>query len=151
MRATMVTDAGHPGRANEDFTAALPDAAILIDGAGIPGGESTCHHGITWYATHLGAALLSRLTLGHPLPAALADAIDQVTHSHRDSCAVADPISPGLDQALANLNQPMKTGAHKHEKSARRHLRRAPKSEEIASPPSADDAVEDDSAPEPSE
>ena len=61
------------------------------------------------------------------------------------------PISPALDQVLVNLNQPMKAGAHKHDKSARRHLRRAPKSEEIASPPSANDAVEEDSAPEPSE
>jgi hypothetical protein len=66
------------------------------------------------------------------------------------------PISPALDQALASLNQPMKAGARKHEKSARRHLRRAPKSEtpksdESAPPASASDTGEDESAPESSE
>jgi len=61
------------------------------------------------------------------------------------------PISPALDQALVALNQPIKPGAHKHEKNARRHLRRAPKSEEAAPPATATDAVDDDSAPEPSE
>jgi murein DD-endopeptidase MepM/ murein hydrolase activator NlpD len=60
------------------------------------------------------------------------------------------PITPALDQALANLNQPMKPGAHKHEKSARRHLRRA-KSEDAPAPAGNSDAVEDDSAPESSE
>lgn len=37
MRVTMASGAARDGRANEDFTGAVPTAAVLIDGAGIPG------------------------------------------------------------------------------------------------------------------
>ncbi len=49
---------------NEDFTGAVPTAAVLIDGAGIPGTESICRHGVAWYAGRLGGSLLSLLSLG---------------------------------------------------------------------------------------
>ncbi|MEV6347470.1 hypothetical protein [Actinoplanes sp. NPDC051851] len=94
MRVAMASLAGHPGRANEDFVAALPAAtlpaavrstaasstaasptaalpaaslpvaAVLIDGADIPGMESVCHHGVAWYASRLGSSLLELLALG---------------------------------------------------------------------------------------
>ncbi|GAA3718669.1 protein phosphatase 2C domain-containing protein [Nonomuraea antimicrobica] len=97
-------------RANEDFTAAGPAAAVLIDGAGIPGAESICRHGVAWYAHRLGGALLSLLAPVSPLSPArsltalLAEAIEQVTGDHRDTCDVADPISPSATVAVLRLS-----------------------------------------------
>jgi hypothetical protein len=97
MRVTMTSAAAaRPGRVNEDFAGAVPLAAVLIDGAGIPGGEAVCRHGVAWYAGRLGGSLLSLLALvpDRSLAALLAEAIEQVTDDHRNTCAVADPISP---------------------------------------------------------
>ena len=57
----MATSAGEAGRPNEDFAGAVPGAAVLLDGAGIPGTESICSHGVAWYTHRLGGALLGRL------------------------------------------------------------------------------------------
>ena len=40
MHVSMATDAGKAGQPNEDFAGAVPGAAVLLDGAGIPGTES---------------------------------------------------------------------------------------------------------------
>jgi hypothetical protein len=106
MRVTMRSAAARTGRANEDFTGALPAAAVLIDGAGIPGTESICRHGVAWYAARLGGSLLSLLSLGpgRSLTALLAEAIEQVTDDHRDTCDVADPISPSATVAILRLS-----------------------------------------------
>ncbi|MCA2223602.1 integrase [Nonomuraea aurantiaca] len=103
---TMTSVAKGTGRANEDFTGAVPTAAVLVDGAGIPGGESTCRHGVAWYAGRLGGSLLSLLPLvgDRGLPALLAAAIEQVTDDHRDTCDVADPISPSAAVAVLRLS-----------------------------------------------
>ncbi|WBB68387.1 hypothetical protein [Micromonospora sp. WMMD812] len=101
----MTSAAARTGRVNEDFTGAVPTAAVLIDGAGIPGAESICRHGVAWYAIRLGGALLSHLSLApdRSLPALLGEAIQQVTDDHRDTCDVANPISPSA--AVAVLRQ----------------------------------------------
>ncbi|MGH3678906.1 MAG: hypothetical protein ACRDT2_01045 [Natronosporangium sp.] len=93
----------HP---NEDFTGAVPTAAVLIDGAGIPGTESICRHGVAWYASRLGGSLLSRLSLApdRSLPVLLAEAIEQVTDDHRDTCDVANPISPMATVAILRVS-----------------------------------------------
>ncbi|WP_218011148.1 protein phosphatase 2C domain-containing protein [Herbidospora mongoliensis] len=88
------------GRVNEDFTGATPTAAVLIDGAGIPGAESTCRHGVAWYAHRLGGGLLGLLSLPRSLPAILAEAITLVTDAHRDTCDVTNPISPSAAVAI---------------------------------------------------
>ncbi|MFC8079067.1 integrase [Streptomyces sp. NPDC057307] len=95
-----------PGRVNEDFTGAVPTAAVLIDGAGIPGAESTCRHGVAWYATRLGGTLLGLLALetDRGLAALLAAGIERVTDEHRDTCAVTDPISPSATVAVLRLS-----------------------------------------------
>ncbi len=102
MRVTMTSAAARTGRTNEDFTGAAPTAAVLIDGAGIPGAESICRHGVAWYATRLGGSLLSLLSLARDrsLTALLAETIEQVTDVHRDTCDVADPISPSATVAI---------------------------------------------------
>ena len=45
------------------YTGAVPAAAVLVDGAGIPGADSLCRHGVAWYAGRLGGGLLSLLSL----------------------------------------------------------------------------------------
>ncbi|MEU6714386.1 integrase [Nonomuraea sp. NPDC046802] len=106
MRVTMTSVAKRADRANEDFTCAGPTAAVLLDGAGIPGTESICRHGVAWYANRLGGSLLSLLSLvrDRSLSALLAQAIEQVTDDHRDTCDVANPISPSATVAIVRLS-----------------------------------------------
>src|SRR5690349_155692 len=98
----MASVAGHAGRANEDFTGAAEAAAVLIDGAGIPGADLVCRHGVAWYASRLGSSLLNLLFLEPEcdLAALLAEAIDHVTDDHRSTCDVANPISPSATAVI---------------------------------------------------
>ncbi|WP_409374822.1 PP2C family serine/threonine-protein phosphatase [Streptomyces griseolus] len=102
---TMTTTAARAGHTNEDFTGAVPAAAVLVDGAGVPGTESMCRHGVAWYAGRLGTSLLSRLSLApdHGLSTLLAEAVERVTDEHRDTCDVADPLSPSAAVAVLRL------------------------------------------------
>jgi hypothetical protein len=107
VRVTMTTSAaGRTGRVNEDFAGAVPTAAVLLDGAGIPGAASICRHGVAWYAHRLGGTLLGLLSLApeRSLTALLAEAITHVTDEHRDTCDVADPISPSATVAILRLS-----------------------------------------------
>jgi hypothetical protein len=92
-------------RVNQDFTGAGPAAAVVIDGAGIPGGEAVCRHGVAWYATRLGGTLLALLSLrpDRTLPAVLAEAVELVTDGHRATCDVTDPISPSAAVAVLRV------------------------------------------------
>ncbi|GGK62922.1 hypothetical protein Sme01_05020 [Sphaerisporangium melleum] len=108
MRVTMTSAAAaRAGRVNEDFTGAVPTAAVLIDGAGIPGAESVCRHGVAWYAGRLGCGLLGLLSQvpDRGLPAVLAEAIERVTGDHRDTCDVAAPISPSATVAILRVSR----------------------------------------------
>jgi hypothetical protein len=98
----MTSVAARTGRTNEDFAGAVPTAAVLVDGAGIPGSASICQHGVAWYANRLGGSLLGLLSLKRDrrLPALLAEAIEQVTADHRGTCDVADTISPSATVAV---------------------------------------------------
>lgn len=109
MRVSMTSVAKRADRANEDFTGAVPTAAVLLDGAGIPGTESICRHGVAWYAGRLGGSLLGLLSLNpdpdRGLPALLAEAIERVTDEHRDTCDIASPISPSATVAVLRLSE----------------------------------------------
>ncbi len=96
MRVSMVTSAGHVGRPNEDFVGAVPGAAVLLDGAGIPGTESICCHGVAWYTHRLGGALLGQLSRddGQDLATILATTIGEIAADHGDTCDITDPSSP---------------------------------------------------------
>jgi hypothetical protein len=98
----MVTSAGKAGRPNEDFAGAVPGAAVLLDGAGIPGTESICSHGVAWYTHRLGGALLGRLSRadGRDLAAMLATAIGEIAADHRDTCDITNPSSPQATVAM---------------------------------------------------
>jgi hypothetical protein len=105
MRVTMATDAGHPGRTNEDFAGAVPSGMVLVDGAGgIAGAEEVCHHGVSWYATRLGGALLGALSQDRSLRDVLAESIERITDEHRDTCDVAQPTSPYAAVAMLRFS-----------------------------------------------
>jgi hypothetical protein len=106
MKVLMASDSGHLGRPNEDFVGAVPGAVVLLDGAGIPGTDSICRHGVAWYSHTLGSTLLAQLSRepGIDLVAALADSIEQVSGQHRDTCDIADPRSPQSTVAIIRFH-----------------------------------------------
>ena len=105
MDVRLASSAGHPGRLNEDFVGAAPGGVVLIDGAGMPGTESICRHGVAWYAGTLGSTLLCLLSRRPEvdLGAALAESIDHVAGLHRHSCDLADPSSPQAAVAVVRF------------------------------------------------
>jgi len=107
MRVTMATSQGNPRGDNEDFVAAVPNAVVLLDGAGISGIEDICHHGVAWYTHRLGGALIARLSRedGRDLRDILGEAIEEVTDDHRDTCDVTNPSSPSATVALLRVNE----------------------------------------------
>ena len=96
MRVTLATSAGSAGQPNQDFVGAVPGAVVLLDGAGIPGTESICSHGVAWYTHRLGGALLGRLSRddGRDLAVILAAAIEETADDHSDTCDLTHPSSP---------------------------------------------------------
>lgn len=92
----MATGTAHPDRGNEDFVGAAPCAAVVVDGAGIPGAEHLCRHGVAWYARTLGTLFLAGLAPDGDvdLRTVLATAIGTVTDLHRDTCDVTHVSSP---------------------------------------------------------
>ena len=98
MQVVIATDPGSPDRPNEDFAAAAPGAAVLLDGATAPAGVDTgCIHGVAWYAHTLGTALLAGITaVPHvPLQQALAAAAGEVRTQHEHTCDLTKRKTPG--------------------------------------------------------
>ena len=97
MRIALATDAGTPGWPNEDFAAASPGAAVLLDGAtSRSGADIGCVHGVAWYARVLGTTLLAAIVAEPrvPLARALAGAIGEVRALHAGTCDLGNPDSP---------------------------------------------------------
>ncbi|SCG64811.1 hypothetical protein GA0070609_3998 [Micromonospora echinaurantiaca] len=103
----MTTSAGRAGRPNEDFVGAVPGAVVLLDGAGIPGTESICRHGVAWYTHRLGGVLLGRLSRddGRTLTTILAEAIAETAEDHRHTCDLTDPSSPQATVAIVRVDR----------------------------------------------
>jgi hypothetical protein len=86
-----------PGRRNEDFAAAGPDWAMVLDGATARAdADSGCAHDVRWLVRTLAAALARRLTLTED--AALADllaaAITETRDVHAGGCDLGNPDTP---------------------------------------------------------
>ena len=96
MLVTTASVVADRGRLDEDFVGAVPGAAVVVDGAFLPGAEGVCRHGVAWYARRLGGTLLSELGHGDDrgLAALLASAIERVTDEHRPTGDTAHPWSP---------------------------------------------------------
>jgi hypothetical protein len=98
IQAALATDPGTPGWPNEDFAAVTPAAAVLLDGATtVPrDADTSCAHGVAWYAQTLGATLLTAITAGPHilLGDALAGAISEIRARHEHTCDLASPRTP---------------------------------------------------------
>jgi hypothetical protein len=98
MQVVIATEPGSPGRPNEDFAAAAPGAAVLLDGATTPADTDTgCIHGVAWFARELGTALLAGITAvpSVPLQQALVAAAGQVRAQHEHTCDLTKRKTPG--------------------------------------------------------
>ena len=96
MKVVLGSQPAEPSWENEDFAAAVPGAAVLLDGAGVAGAETGCVHGIAWFSATLGGLLLSAISTQstRPLVECLADSIRAVRSLHGDTCDLAHRASP---------------------------------------------------------
>ncbi|AXH89728.1 protein phosphatase 2C domain-containing protein [Micromonospora aurantiaca] len=106
MQVAMATSPAKPDQPNEDFAGAIPNAVVLLDGAGLSGAKSTCTHGVAWYTRRLGGALLAQLAADDDqnLTDVLGQAIDQVADAHRGTCNISDPSSPSATVIIFRVN-----------------------------------------------
>ncbi|WP_035797997.1 protein phosphatase 2C domain-containing protein [Kitasatospora mediocidica] len=108
MRIEIATEPAHPGRPNEDFVAASPNAVVLLDGSGTPAGSDCgCTHGVAWYASRLGVNLLASIT-NQPertLTECLADAISRTAELHADTCDLSHPGTPSATVIAVRLTE----------------------------------------------
>lgn len=99
MRVVAATESGVPERPNEDHLEVGASTVIVIDGA-TARTETGCIHGVAWYAAQLGSAVQDRQYAETTLTAALAQAIDDVTALHRDTCDLGHPGTPSAVIAI---------------------------------------------------
>jgi hypothetical protein len=94
---------GSLSKANEDFVAASPSAAVVLDGLSAPPPLGTgCLHGTPWFVAQLGTQVISAATTGidEPLQDLVASAITRVADSHADSCDLDHPGTPSSSLAV---------------------------------------------------
>ena len=106
MLVRLATIPGRGDRPNEDFPGALPDCAVLLDGAGGPAEMPTgCVHGTDWYVRQLGARLLAWMGSrpGQTLTTMLADGIAEVSALHAGGCDLSAPGTPSTTVVMARL------------------------------------------------
>jgi hypothetical protein len=98
----LATMAGTADRPNEDYGAAGPDWAMVLDGAThFEGVETGCIHDVPWLVGNLAAALVEQLILGPGnLPEILACAIEVTCSAHVNTCDLTNPDSPSSTVAL---------------------------------------------------
>jgi hypothetical protein len=109
MRIALATDPGTRGWPNEDFAAAAPGAAVLLDGCTTTprGADTGCLHGVAWYARTLGTVFLAAITADPPAPLcdALAGAIAEVRARHEKTCDLASPRTPAATVIAVRAGQ----------------------------------------------
>jgi hypothetical protein len=99
MRASLATEPG--GLApNEDWAAATPSLAVVLDGLSTGGLDTGCSHGVPWYVAQLGGRIVAELSgPGASLAEGLACALDQVAALH----AGCDLMNPGTPSATVSI------------------------------------------------
>jgi len=99
MRSSFATSPGGT-RPNEDWCAATPTVAVVLDGLSTAGIGTGCEHGVPWFVQRLAGRLLS--ASGDPavsLRDALAEAIVQVAGLHR-ACDLSHGGTPSATVAI---------------------------------------------------
>jgi hypothetical protein len=89
----------------EDFVAATPNAVVVLDGVSVPAGmETGCAHGTPWYVQQLGTRLLVKVGTeardGTSLGDLLAEAIEETSALHSDTCDLSHPGTPAATVAV---------------------------------------------------
>ncbi|MET8623587.1 hypothetical protein ABZW30_07500 [Kitasatospora sp. NPDC004669] len=93
MRVSIATAPGG-ANPNEDWVAATPTLAVVLDGLSTAGLDTGCRHGVPWYVAQLGSHLVAALAeSGRPLADGLAQALDQVAALH-PGCDLGNPGTP---------------------------------------------------------
>ena len=103
MRVLLGSEPGAAERPNEDFAAAIPGAAVLLDGAGyVPDSATGCVHGVAWYARTLGGLLAAGACDDRvPLPDLVGRGIEQVSRMHAGTCDLRNPATPSATVIVA--------------------------------------------------
>jgi len=107
MLVQLATIPGRDDRPSEDFPGALPDCAVLLDGAGGPAEMPTgCVHGTDWYVRQLGVRLLAWMGARptEPLTGLLAEGITEVAARHAGTCDLGAPGTPSTTVVMARLH-----------------------------------------------
>lgn len=102
MRFELVTVPGTAERPNEDWASlALPASGqggslAVLDGVTPPRGDDGCVHGVPWFTSRLGGALLelSGSRRDMPLADVLAASIRRTADAHRKSCDLSHVRTP---------------------------------------------------------
>ena len=104
MDVRYATEAGTPGRPNEDYVVCGPDWVAVLDGATAPSGvDSGCVHDVPWLVRHLASAVAARMALREAsLEDLLAAAIADLRGMH-DGCDLANPDSPSATVSLCRV------------------------------------------------
>jgi hypothetical protein len=107
MYFAAATEAGSADTANEDWVAASPTVAVVLDGVSVLDSTVTgCRHGTPWYVNQLGTRLLTAATdTATPLNIALSTAIRQVTALHSDTCDLDQISAPSAAVAVTRLTE----------------------------------------------
>jgi hypothetical protein len=105
MHAEIATAAGRIGQPNEDWIGATPTAIVLLDGLTAPRDlDSGCNHGVPWYVSRLGSALLARVAdCAVGLKSCLAWAIEDVATLHDRTCDLTNPGTPQSTVAIVRV------------------------------------------------
>jgi hypothetical protein len=99
MRVAIDTQPGGTAP-NEDWVAAAPTFALVLDGLSTAGLDTGCRHGVPWYVAHLGGHLVTALAPPDiTLAAGLAQALDRVASLHPE-CDLRNPGTPSATVAI---------------------------------------------------
>ncbi|MET7609839.1 hypothetical protein ABZX97_01870 [Streptomyces seoulensis] len=99
MRVAIETQPGGAGP-NEDWVAATPTLAVVLDGLSTAGLETGCRHGVPWYVAQLGSQLVAALASPDvSLTAGLAGALERVAALH-PACDLSNPGTPSATVAV---------------------------------------------------
>ncbi|MQY13681.1 hypothetical protein SRB5_38310 [Streptomyces sp. RB5] len=109
MRIDLVSEAGEPGRPNEDFAAAAVPAGgrggvvVVLDGVTPPrDGLTGCVHDVPWFCARLGGAVLEALARRDGSPReALAEGVARTAAAHGPGCDLTHVRTPQATVALA--------------------------------------------------
>ncbi|MEV0533644.1 hypothetical protein [Kitasatospora sp. NPDC050463] len=99
MRVSIATAPGG-ANPNEDWVAATPALAVVLDGLSTAGLDTGCRHGVPWYVSQLGGHLVAALAEpGRPLADGLAQALNQVAALH-PGCDLGNPGTPSATVSI---------------------------------------------------